>query len=176
MKTEHCLFDGLSLLSRGCAFIAQRPSPAPSPLIKTGQHNSFHPMAYYRALCMPCQLWLVRSRGGEDALTGSDRSREEAGSCPSPLSTRSQRARQSFQSSVSPGSCWLHIFWDFFFSLSEPIGKFSQGELKQCCLIRMVYFIGDRNRNIPSSNTEDKRKTKEGRAEVSQNAGYTRIR
>lgn len=40
----------------------------------------------------------------------------------------------------------------------------------------MVYFIGDRNRNIPYSNTEDKRKTKEGRAEVSQNTGYTRIR
>lgn len=69
-----------------------------------------------------------------------------------------------------------HFLGLFFFSLSEPIGKFSQGELKQCCLIRMVYFIGDRNRNIPSSNTEDKRKTKEGRAEVSQNTGYTRIR
>lgn len=93
------------------------------------------------------------------------------------LSAHARREPDSpFSAACHQAAAGSTFFGTFFFSLSEPIGKFSQGELKQCCLIRMVYFIGDRNRNIPSSNTEDKRKTKEGRAEVSQNTGYTRIR
>lgn len=82
-----------------------------------------------RFLCVPCQLWLVRSTGGGEALTGSDRSRRR----PAPVHHLSAHAQwvpdgpfiAVCNTGQLPSPRWVCRFLRhvFFFTLSAPVGN-----------------------------------------------------